>query len=772
MNSRPMHWIAQIALIPFFAFHLAGAGSAHLQAPLGGESAEIVEASVPSGELAGPAVTAWALRQDPAPKDNESSTNGGPRGRVVERGTERPVEGLTVQMKFGVLVVAETVTGKDGSFVLPKPERKRRSIVVLTEDWHITPSKLRLDEDQSAGLSELVFEAERIVSAPMRGRIVDSRTGEGVPDFLVRVEGPFVKDRENGKRSSTAPFTYSITGSPRRDESIVTQADGRFESVGEFERGELELNLVDHSFFRASGRIIISDSSRKPRHLHTWEDGEMPVEAVFKVHVGPTYPLRLALPSGMDVEDFFATFLSPMRGARELHQSLVADTGSMESFLARGLLELGTHDPEAPLRIGDTIWTRFQEPVLPHLNLKGPKKESLLHIRSENGHWEGKASVDGFKGIYPEVIPIALEPRGSVEGAVRDESGNAVRTAWLQLFSKDGGAEPLREVGAAGRGHFEFKWLAAGDYELVVPTNRYEEWRQTVTIESGSTETLDVRLATDGELGRISGVLRSRTGEYRSRTCSLTLQGIDRPALKEFKLVHFQRQDGEYSAPFAFKDLPRGEYKVTLSTDDNSHWESRVIKVTAPTDELEFLCLDDSPTFRLSLSAVDAQTGAPVKNSWGIVWLGDPMDNVRLTNGNNGEGVYGSVPEGVPLHWAIRARGYRLATGDESSIQESDRWPIIEAKLQRGWGKIFKVTTDKQQPIEGVEIFVDGKSCGVTDRQGSITINLSKKPAELQFLYRDWVVTWGEVDPNSRAFGAGLETPVNMGPDTKSQTPR
>ena len=112
----------------------------------------------------------------------------------------------------------------------------------------------------------------------------------------------------------------------------------------------------------------------------------------------------------------------------------------------------------------------------------------------------------------------------------------------------------------------------------------------------------------------------------------------------------------------------------------------------------------------------------------------------------------------------VRAAGYRLATGDEADIPEGADPRIVVAALERGWGDTFVVTTRDREPLQGVELLVDGTSVGLSDVQGMLSINLAAKPRALEFRYKDWMVNWGRVDPSAEDFGWGPETPVYMGP--------
>jgi hypothetical protein len=618
---------------------------------------------------------------------------------------------------------------------------------------------------------DLVFNAERIVAAPVRGSLVDLRTGEPVPDFLVQARGPrtdvsspeIPRPESKGDSTQAQPaVAFKVRSAAPRNEKIVTGSDGRFESDGGFEAGRLDLVLVDHRRFLEKSGSELGDVT-VVEHQHVFDDASPPGAAEIKVRIGPTYRFDVALPSGTRADDFFATFAQPMSGLRELHRAVAGDPSSPMAMLYGGATKPNAFEQDAPLREGDSVWARFRHPVLLIQTAPGNEVDHTLHVRSRSGHWAASARVSSIVGIYPGLVPLALEARGSVEGTVLDTDGKPVPTAWIQLVRAPDLSTPVGEVGADSKGRFEFKWLAEGDYEVVVETDRYEKSSSALAIAKGKTKRLEIRLTSGVPLGPVSGVLRSRTGQHRSKGGAVSLKSLDGTGFFQFKIVSYQKRQDEYTAVFAFEKVPSGNYELRLKPLDNLAWRTLTMKVSPPAEGLEFMCEDDASTFDLEFRAIDAHTGAPVAKSWKLVWRGDPLEDARLDQDWKTK-HFKNVPEGLALTWVLGAEGYRLATGDETDIRTEANHRVIEAKLERGWGQIFKVTEDGERPIEGVELIVDGNPIGVTDAQGRISMNLDAKPGALEFRYKDWIVTWGSIDPNDEHFGSTAETPVYMGP--------
>lgn len=641
-------------------------------------------------------------------------------------------------MRSGRRVLAEVLTGEDGWFSLPLPEKRRATVEVISDAWRFTPAEFKLDQDQVSGVEELQFQAERIVAAPLRGTILDQKTGEPVPDFLVQVRGP---------RGGV--------------EDIVTGSDGSFESAGGFEAGRLDLALVDHPSFLEK-RTTYPIEANSIEHQHDFRDPIAPRDAELRIAIGPTYRLEIAFPSGTGADDFHAAFPQPSSGQRGFHRASAEDPQSAMALFYGRAIQPWALEQEAPLRGADPIWARFREPVF-DMSAGSDAGVHELHVRSRDGHWSGRATVSSLGGIYPTLVPIRLEAHGAIEGTVLDAKGRPVPSAWIRLSDSAVPSQPVREAGADAKGSFAFKWLAEGEYEVLVESDRYDEWGSKVSIEAGSTERLEVRLSTSVPLGPVSGVLRSRTGQHRSKGGMATLRSLDDPEFHLFKVATYRKRDGEYRAAFSFEEVPSGSYELSLEPLDNMRWERLSMTVSPPAEGLEFICEDDVSTFDLEFRVVDAQTGARIASSWSIVWQGDPLEDVRL-DADWEAGLYKAVPDGASLRWVLRAKGYRLAVGDETRMRiEGDR-RVIDVKLEPGWGQMFKVTTTELVPLQGVALFADGNSIGVTDSRGMVSMDLDAKPGALEFRYEDWIVGWGRVDPNEFGYGWGSETAVQLRP--------
>ncbi len=573
-------------------------------------------------------------------------------------------------------------------------------------------------------------QTQHIRSAPLLAKLVDAQTGEPIPEFLIQIRNP---------------------RTPSSEERVVTDHGGRFQSSGDLETGRLELLLADDP-----------SQPRRIEYEHSFDDHPR-TEKVIQVPIGPTYRLDLELPAGVSAEDLHATFLRPASsGLREFHRAFAEDPESPAALFYGPILTSEGLEPKARLRTGELPWVRFGYSPIWQAGL-GQASAYELSVRSEDGLWSGSAFVTSVVGVYPEAVPIQLVRQGAISGLVSNLDGRPVPTAWIRLCAPGAGPS-LREVGADRKGRFSFQGLPPGDYRVQIESDRYQDWIATVRVAPGSSTDLKATVTGKGMLGKVAGVLRSRTGHHRSKGVIVGLKSLTDPNLFLVKTVGYRKREGEYVAPFSFDEVPLDEYELTIKPLDNMLWSRRRMIVSVPAVGIEFICEDDVATYELDFRAIDAKTNQPIEPIWTIVWQGDPLDDVRLDDDWE-TGLYKGVPEGASLRWILRAEGYRLAMGDESSLRSEGDLRVGEASLRQGWGQVFKVTTRDRVPLRDVELIADGESMGRTDSQGMVLMQLDSRPNSLGFRLDGWHVSWGSIDPAQEDFGWGPETPVYLTPD-------
>ena len=693
-------------------------------------------------------LAALALIHPVVAQEDRTPVSEGPRGRVVIEETGEPVAGLTVRISFGGKTLSETITDEDGRFWLPRPERSRRVAQIVTDDWSVSPRKYRLDEHQASGKVELLFRAKRIFAAPLEGRLLEKTTRQPVPHFLLIVNGP-MSPLPGGKDDTDQEASFLV--GPIRYEAVITDEDGRFVTKSRFEEGMLEVTLLDYlDAIESREGAPMSDEPPVQTIAHRFEDDKTP-QVELLVEVGPTYRLELSLPDGREVGDFHAAFVARFQLGPEMHR-LSQLVSVYQSF------STDPFEVRAPLRPGRPTWARFT--ALAWFTGLEDETTWTLEVRSNDGLWFGTADVTSVSGEYAETLPIALRPTGAIRGVVRTSDGKPVPAAWMSLVTPPD-ATPIASIGAGRRGKFAFDWIEPGLHELRVETQKHEPWRQEIRVVGSSTVEVEAILTQPPGSGPISGVLRSMTGQRKFEGELLRLRNLDDPEMAFVKAPSSRKERGGYIASFRFEGIPPGRYALTLKPRDNLHWDELRKEVTPPTEGIEFVCHDETPTSNFALVAVDATSKTRIDQAWSMVWLGDPMADRRLSASSE---EYADVPAAGRLTWTLRAAGYQVAVGDESVFQELEGDnKMAEIPLRRGWGQVFKVTTPEEAgPVEGVEIFVDGVLRGVTDRRGIAIVNLDQSPASVRLKLAGWKVTWCPGDEDTLSSEWGPHTPVYM----------
>ena len=105
----------------------------------------------------------------------------------------------------------------------------------------------------------------------------------------------------------------------------------------------------------------------------------------------------------------------------------------------------------------------------------------------------------------------------------------------------------------------------------------------------------------------------------------------------------------------------------------------------------------------------------------------------------NGKIIARDDPRSRRLEWAVAAQGYRPVYGTEGDFgpDGEDRF-FASVRLERGWGTRVLVRDQVQEPIVGAQVFVDGKSAGITDASGSLDVHRETRPVRIEVRYLGW----------------------------------
>lgn len=263
--------------------------------------------------------------------------------------------------------------------------------------------------------STSVAKAER---KKVRGTILDARTQQPLPEFRIQIV-----DRSG------------------RDDGVVTDGEGRFESRELYPPGPLHVYLRDgEGLGHRYGRSRVSFT------------GE---EVTLEVRVGPTYDVVFDPPGGLAPTFFFVH----VEGIR-----------SDET-------RIRPRDLRTRVRISESrLWARLHP-----WEVNGDRPPAELVLESEDGCWIARAPVNPSPGRHGP-ITLTFEQTGSLVG--RLESTGRDRPALQGKVLVEAGG---REHWAASddEGHFILRGIPAGTHLLRATAPGHEEQRLSIQFEAG-----------------------------------------------------------------------------------------------------------------------------------------------------------------------------------------------------------------------------------------------------------------------------------------------
>jgi hypothetical protein len=604
-------------------------------------------------------------------------------GRVVEEGSEAPIEGVTVTLLVLSKPVDEVVTAEDGAF------RFDRACTIGTrvdarppEGWIAHRRRVRLEADELTGERLVVLHFAREPGAVLRGVAVDRASGEPLADFGLWFE----------RRGASGEF-------------VRTGADGRFETRQHWSPGTLLVQPKDDpgdtTWSESAIRIEVPDPTR---------------EVLIGVDAGPTFHARLEMPAGVELADVRATL-----------------RGRYSEFTAGDR----AWDEGVRVRAGSPCWIRF-----PWLSESvygaGPWR---LWVFTRDLAWSASTPVQTIRGTVPGVLDLALEPSARIGGIVRDDR-NPLRGAAVNVQRIEGAelSSGTHVVGPDGEGRFLSSPLLPGIYRVRVLFTRYEPRSLDVELHAGERASLDMVLERPSTSGSISGTLRSATGRYAPRAwASLRPVGGGQSLSEE---VRWKTERGAKVGHFRFEDVPAGEHELTIFGRNAFPWIPDSIRVRAPADAVEFVCHDDVPRARFIVEVYDDESGEPVEG-FDIRYELKPDSSTGASTMGSHVTELGLLPLDVRFGWRISASGYMDAKGDVGAfVSEGERGGEnirrARVRLKRGWSTRLLAIDGSLKPIQGAEFLLDGVLVGSSDERGMLEVALPAKPARLEVHYRDW----------------------------------
>ena len=561
----------------------------------------------------------------------------------------------------------------------------------LRRPEHPAPSRARDAEDALASALESTTTGarERVeVAEPrsrvLRGRVVDSRTGQGLPCVEV------------------APYTIG----EKAGDGVVSDLEGRFEV--DTRDGQRDFVLV---LDRARDGVRMGR-----RSVERWlAESTTPSDLLWPLEVGPTLIVRLrgAPPT---IEGWRIRLLERHSSSEELDWEWC----------------------ESPLRVPDgwlvARYRRYESPP-------ESRHRAWIQVGEPTETWRGEVAIDTTLGVHQVEIDV-LPVGAALGGRVIDERGKPVDATVIAL--RRGVRRAPDTDWPQGQtnenGEWQLSGLEAGPTRLLVLSDHRPVHRQDVELARGESKTLEIVLAPLAPAGAIRGTLVGpREGDDPSAI--VRLESVDggstRLAAWCFELDFFGHSEPDGRAGFEFDSVPAGRYTLSVLAIDGRSYAPASIEVEAPA-EIEFRTEElVGPGRELSYELVlcDAETGARIRDPVGLFHL-DPFWSSQVESGDPVQEL-GGLGERSPVSVVVGRAGYRpaflyLPDAYRSARREGDRVEV-RLDLQPGYGAALVVVDAERMtggrnvelsdllPMEGLagaRVIANGRVVGTSDARG------------------------------------------------------
>ncbi len=638
-------------------------------------------------------------------------------GRCVAGESEEGIAGSGVVV-LGATSQAEATSGPDGRFEVPWRGGGPAAIRVLARPgW--SSEQRELAPDELAGSTEIRLVVEADARARLLGRVIDARTGEGLPALALVV---------------------TTLDAPAESAILSTDSTGRFTSETELPARSLSIEVADEP---PEGRVVLGRFSID--HSTAGPD------ALFEVWIGPTRRLRIA----GGPPDGWKTRLVERHGDPELSGILWRTPGGWE---------LGRAETEVDERPWSWLALRpGQEGELPFLRYPtierdpDPSFSPFLELETEDGTHRGIAALDAILSEAGAPVAVTARRVGTLRG-VLDTGGGTLDPDEVQLWLRSRGGAARGPWFVEENGSFEIDDLDPASYRLSVLAPLRAPVDVDFDLAQGITDLPPIAFPAADDAHAIRGLLECDRGHARGAVL-VEIEGTE-PRATRTLLLRIGGARVARTERFRVDDLPGGRYVVRTESIEGEHrFTPDEVQLVTPAPAMHFRCSGTTSSELLELDVHDARTGE---------LLGSP----RLELGAHRLLPF-SWPESRPVQrwyhwpsstrrrWSVSVPGYQPASGDAADPRVFTGSPrSLSVAMERGFGIRIAVRREsgEEQAVPDIRVRADGKPVGSTDERGELLLGLPDPPQRLELLHGSWKV----VELLTRQDGDGLDRLVAL----------
>lgn len=543
-----------------------------------------------------------------------------------------------------------------------------------------------------------------------RVRLVDGRTREPAAHFEARVE------READSW-----------------EPVATNSEGWLEvelSAERRARGNVRILLAENEAGQDLIQTRSGASQEFPRFVEF--DGAAAAEAPVELAIplGPTYPLSLSLPPGVEAESLMPVLKSanPKQAFDSAHSTV---------------------------RWTPQPWVRFR----PTASGIAGAPPYALSLSTRDGLWFGSAEVPTIVGIHPEPVRIELEARARVTGVLRDDSGRVLAGEWARLdapgASFTSSTNRPRRVPTDEGGRFSFNAVRAGSYTLGAEVDGHAPTTLEVTLVAGEVteRELVLRKLAEPEIVRLTCTAESGTGTYDGPLYIRALPTEGKPVGHHVR-IEWSEEDGRRTGRGSV-ELPARAFQLEAQATGLIEVEPRELVWNPGDAPPHFRVRDDAPHGSATFEALDPATGERIRSI--AVWI-DLVDAERTASCNvfvdDGIGRLDWAPLGRSVRFRIQSEGRQTAWGEV--VPTLDGVHVVR-ELAPGWSIEVLVHAADLSPLAGVRLLFDDTLVGVTDPTGVLRASFPRTPTSIRAELDGWRTrTSSTYDADTGRFRDGI----------------
>ncbi|KPA17386.1 secreted protein containing Proteinase inhibitor I1, Kazal [Candidatus Magnetomorum sp. HK-1] len=350
---------------------------------------------------------------------------------------------------------------------------------------------------------------------------------------------------------------------------------------------------------------VLSDESFLPEtkgeHVKTGPDGKFffprlaAIEYQMIVRAPDFIPFKAEIQLKPGNNDEMKIFLNPVEQELKIHGAVLTHTdycsdGDCEKPVPGAIVYLYSEifDSSMPPMYEKTVTD--ENGVFKFFNLGEGNYHLMIHAQGFE-KLEDTVTIPPEEAVYLTFNLNPIAEQGSLKGHVFNGAVNCIgancimnvpgaKISLFPLFGADPNmmVQPLFVTESDDRGAYRFDHIPMGKYQITATAEMFKPWEGYIGIESGAEQIQDITLLPEGAISSLKGHVFDGNADCASADCMIPIPNASVMLISMINSTWIapMRTETDDKGLYVFKEVPSGEYQITVRANDYEPFESNI----------------------------------------------------------------------------------------------------------------------------------------------------------------------------------------------------